>query len=115
MPLIERDALIAKIEKEGLLSAGCGWSDSEIEGSVIDMIEDAPTIDPVKWIPVSERLPENSDNVLAYTPPVDNTVGSLEATRGFMVRLGKRTRITHWMPMPEPPKRGVKDEQYADI
>ncbi len=67
------------------------------------------------WIPVGERLPENNDNVLAYTPPVDNTAGSLEATRGFMVRLGKRTGITHWMPMPEPPKRGVKDEQYADI
>ena len=59
-----------------------------------------------KWIPVTERLPEGLKNVLAYTD-----VGSFaetahwtgyrwEKTWDFEVLYG----VTHWMPLPEPPK-----------
>lgn len=57
------------------------------------------------WIPVSERLPEELKNVLAYTD-----VGSFaetahwtgyrwEKTWDFEVLYG----VTHWMPLPEAP------------
>ena len=59
-----------------------------------------------KWIPVTERLPEEMEKVLAYTD-----VGSFaevaywtgyrwEKTWDFEVLYG----VTHWMPLPEPPK-----------
>lgn len=58
-----------------------------------------------KWIPVTERLPEELKNVLAYTD-----VGSFaetahwtgyrwEKTWDFEVLYG----VTHWMPLPEAP------------
>lgn len=52
MNLIDRDALIEKILDEGIL--GNGYSDSEREDDVIDMIESCHTVDAVplkhgKW------------------------------------------------------------------
>lgn len=38
---------------------------------------------PSGWISVKDRLPETRDNVLTYT---------------------KHDKVTHWMPLPEPPK-----------
>lgn len=32
---------------------------------VLDIIDDLPTINPVKWIPVSERLPQGEEEVIA--------------------------------------------------
>lgn len=43
MALIDRDTLIAKIRDEGIL--GNGYSDSEREDDVIDMIESCQTVD----------------------------------------------------------------------
>ena len=61
-----------------------------------------------KWIPVTERLPGDFDEVLIYCgsyheigwyDPVDKSWRS-----DF---LGSCTEdVTHWMPMPEPPKEG---------
>ena len=59
---------------------------------------------PDNWISVEDRLPEHSARILAYTPPSGNTAAHTEVSRGFMARLGKRTDITHWQPLPEPPK-----------
>lgn len=64
-----------------------------------------------KWISISERLPEELKNVLVYTD-----VGSFvetahwtgyrwEKTWDFEVLYG----VTHWMPLPEPPKEGNCD------
>ena len=63
-----------------------------------------------KWIPVSERLPEADKNVLVCT-----IHGSFKVARCNFYKngtevswatndgLGERA-ITHWMPLPEPPK-----------
>lgn len=84
-----------------------------------------------RWIPVSERLPEEhdsmfvkfrgttqwrkgmflsmSDNVLACVEYVDGTKRVMEmhtcdgAWNLHKMSLGK---VTHWMPLPEPPKEG---------
>ena len=56
-----------------------------------------------RWIPVGERLPEDSEPVYVYCP---TGRGSVEATMGMMARAHKYTWYTHWMPraVPEPPK-----------
>lgn len=59
------------------------------------------------WIPVKDRLPAEGDEVLAYdghetclvvyVPYVDGEPGRWVSSDGYPVR------VTHWMPLPEPP------------
>ena len=65
-----------------------------------------------RWIPVSERLPEDGSNVLAY---YDNKIEQrmfacvYEDGEWFYRMLYTTTvfkYITHWMPLPEPPQKG---------
>lgn len=62
-----------------------------------------------KWIPVSERLPEDEKKVLCIMD--DGYFCILEWASwdwlwsdGHNVYLEKN--VTHWMPLPEPPKEG---------
>lgn len=62
-----------------------------------------------KWIPVTERLPENPlERVLALCLgdyPVGNPKMDTDRCRdGRWVRYGKD--VTHWMPLPQSPKEG---------
>ena len=62
----------------------------------------------MKWIPVSERLPEYCDFVLVYT--IDKTVGEAILDKGrkfYWVNTDEDAEpiaVTHWMPLPTPPK-----------
>ena len=66
------------------------------------------TSDESKWIPVTERLPKNFISVLGYMtdagdfPPVREcyTVGNAF----FFPALSDKHPVSHWMPLPEPPK-----------
>lgn len=74
--------------------------------------------DAMKWIPVTERLPDTQDYdwVLAqitlkpdciYCVPV---TAELRADGWYdaydMMIDGKYQKVTHWMPLPQPPKEG---------
>lgn len=85
--------------------------------NVIDMIDYAPTVDvaPVKhWISVKDRLPEPKTWAIVYIEypsPVLELERGIQKTnnikklfydgKGFYNDYGN---ITHWMPLPEPPK-----------
>jgi hypothetical protein len=63
-----------------------------------------------KWIPVSERLPDKCGNYLVVTKfdgdPVHEAV-YLKAKKPLWfdpVEEYERYEVTHWMPLPEPPK-----------
>lgn len=65
-----------------------------------------------RWISVKKRLPEDTGKYIVCT-----TKGSVYCTR-FIVHSWRRdfqtdinTHITHWMPMPEPPK---EDDHAVD-
>lgn len=61
-----------------------------------------------KWIPVEERLPERDTEVLVYAYNHNIWVweyhgNAWEAEDGYYHELDV---VTHWMPLPEPPKDG---------
>ena len=71
-----------------------------------------------KWIPVSERLPEEEELVLIICKNGARFVGyykrfhyNNEISWGIKTALNStrwlnKGRVTHWMPLPEPPKGG---------
>lgn len=62
----------------------------------------------MEWISVKDRLPEIGEKVLAYRPSMYYTVvqtiyyGVEGWENGY--DLSGNMVITHWMPIPEPPK-----------
>lgn len=65
------------------------------------------TNDGCKWISVEDMLPENSDTRVLVHINSTRSYTTLDTDRfsrfsGAWVRWGKE--VTHWMPLPEPPK-----------
>lgn len=67
-----------------------------------------------KWIPVTERLPETGKKVLVFayghdiltarmTKLFENVYPVFECN-GIFREMAKPGRITHWMPLPQPPE-----------
>lgn len=63
-----------------------------------------------RWIPVTERLPSKNDRYLtvAIEPWFGTTVVDSMRWSGVWMYDGRQTEatVTHWMPLPEPPKEG---------
>ena len=55
-----------------------------------------------KWIPVTERLPENDKTVLVWNRRNSREYFNV-CDHGQWIIL-RQEDITHWMPLPEPPK-----------
>lgn len=61
------------------------------------------------WISVNDRLPRDDERVLLYRDNMDEF--SISVVYGWSVINKARERgITHWMPLPEPPKSEGGDE-----
>lgn len=74
-------------------------------------IQFAPTIEaePVKWIPVTERLPEESD--------ADDAMGVYAVHKRSLKRYWHFASVkdnpfdfTYWMPIPQPPEDGERSK-----
>lgn len=92
------------------------------EKCVLELLDAADTIEALeaahpKWISVKDRLPEDNLNVLVYA--IGDNENSVIAMTGYTHKMygynieGWRSpwqyffyeyKITHWMPLPEPPK-----------
>lgn len=78
--------------------------------TVMEYAENLPTADvePVKrWIPCSERLPESCTDAtyLAYVPSFGAVdIADYHPDVDEWDFMGLPVTVTHWMPLPEPPK-----------
>lgn len=114
MRLIDADKLecvSATMPKDASEDYKEGYSDGM--NYVLDIIDDLPTIESVKWIPVSERLPgENADILVTYVNGQETRIIPVNYGRGtwfdciFNAELDP-LKITAWMPLPEPWKGEV--------
>lgn len=57
----------------------------------------------MKWISVDEKTPNNYENVLVYCGN-GNRPGNINVFT-WNDKWYKMNMITHWMPLPEPPKK----------
>ena len=63
-----------------------------------------------RWIPVTERLPKEGEFVLVYGDlyPNKHDGGVIAVSKrmdwNYWQGFGRERDITHWMPLPEPPK-----------
>ena len=58
-----------------------------------------------KWIPVTERLPESQQKVIVCRKNGKVEQGVYLGVNGWWKVYGTNTKaVTHWMPLPEPPK-----------
>ena len=88
--------------------ASCKWR--ETKNAIRKIAANIPAADvrPVKWIPVTERLPRDRQFVLVYCGdnkrirPSDRFDVAILLGDSIFTSLG----VTHWMPLPEPPKEG---------
>ena len=98
--LIEQAAdAIEELSKQVELEHQSGFADGQI----------AANRKKPRWIPVEERLPPYGDRILV-TDKTGVWEGYLSYSRGFMRNTGMTIKdiydveVTHWMPLPEPPK-----------
>ncbi|MEI6206192.1 MAG: DUF551 domain-containing protein [Desulfuromonadales bacterium] len=68
----------------------------------------------MEWIDVREKLPDESERVLLFTPyPIFggdySCVGNRESIKTCTTRIGKKEApvFTHWMPLPPKPDSGA--------
>ena len=79
--------------------------------AITDIIDNEPTVNPYEWISVEDRLPNiPTFDILIYRKRLD---GTYEITLGGYFKSGFKTslfesfpHVTHWMPLPAPPKEG---------
>ena len=70
------------------------------------MIINAPTIEVPRWIPVTERLPEESKGVLVAFNDDDGLTFVNIDTFFDGEWWSSEYEVTHWMPLPDAPKDG---------
>jgi len=80
----------------------------------------AADVRPVRWIPVTESVPEELTDVICCTDDGYITFGWIVkdqriSTTGYMCadEGGFVRDITHWMPLPEPPNCGADMREEA--
>lgn len=101
MRMIDADELHAEISK---------WPDSVMyKDWVQSAIATAPTVPTYgQWVSVKDKWPQNGEWILAYLSDGNMISGSYYDAMGFALdyHYEGQGEITHWMPLPELPKKG---------
>lgn len=104
MPYIDRCKLLKDLCKTSAPTPGENW----IVQKCVEIVNKQPSADVVprsEWISVDERLPEIEGVYLAYTAR-----RTIEVAHFYPYYVNGKPQfdywITHWMPLPEAPKKG---------
>lgn len=121
---ISREALLAEIAADYGKWVSCNDTDELYRQGVEDnyndnirLINEMPSADvqPVnQWISVKDRLPEEQQCILVHEKDYGVMLGDYQGIKYsqpvWIVRkqglIMRTTEVTHWQPLPEPPKDG---------
>jgi hypothetical protein len=72
-----------------------------------------------RWIPVTERLPEEGRSVIVYNAPARCAAEAVYKGEGKFLQFRWSARlqvreVTHWMPLPDPPQVEREMEEESD-
>ena len=109
MRLIDADALIRELNEK----LGCR---TDINKIICGMTVYEPAIVQPQWIPVAERMPQEHQIVVGWTK--DNPFSRYREEvvtwngKGWVFVYAQRyvTNVKYWMPLPEPHKPDVEEE-----
>lgn len=104
---------------DGVWTALCNYGSSPypvVTQEIIDRLaayEDTgltpEEVQQMRWIPVEERLPEEKQRVIVRCERVGTSVGWI-LWGNWMTDIGPGAgKVTHWMPLPQPPKEACHD------
>lgn len=106
--------LLDKVQDSGVIDipAGFGFTYGWIKNEKVadHLIANGVTLDKdeskisSKWIPVTERLPERMKDVLVIRMHGDPDIEFLFYDGTWVGDTEGKKDVTHWMPLPEPPK-----------
>lgn len=105
---ISREAAVKIAQKYGLINGSVRGHHTGLADCIAIEIEGLPAADvePVqRWIPCSERMPERPGDYQVCTK--NEYYGTKNVAKRYFngdCWSGRWTNITHWMPLPEPPK-----------
>lgn len=132
MPIVGREKGGMSMERltkkvDGVWTALCKYGSSPypvVTQEIIDRLaayEDTgftpEEVQQMRWIPVEERLPEKenaqvlmTDGEGCYISSRNNMVRFLDCEGIFIPgKAGAGVKVTHWMPLPKPPKEASHD------
>ena len=104
--LKEADAEIDRLQTK-LSDAGILTTEHIVDASKMVDVSSSATLN--NWISVKDRLPEQNLNVLAWIKSGTNEYVFIETASGDPSvcsgwKYSNKNQVTHWMPLPEPPK-----------
>lgn len=100
---IEREALLNSICKK---YCNCDYDGECPNCRLTEPIVAAPAASVPQWISVKDRPPEDNDRVIAFRPyEAEVSAYRYSVMWGWALKTSvSHSGITHWMPLPEPPK-----------
>ena len=97
---------MAKAICEHYVKGGCGrCPDCFCDGDALKLYNAGYRKQSVgEWISAEERLPDNGETVLTVDNEGYMIVASWYELGGWFLPVCRANPVTHWMPLPEPPK-----------
>lgn len=93
---------------EETAAGGKALGDKKVEEASVMAIAALQEQEERRWISVTERLPESGERVIVCRGDMVEQ-GIFLGVNGWWKVYGTNTKkVTHWMPMPTPPKKGCE-------